>query len=117
MSMSATDFFQALGDSTRLRSLYLLQSEGELCVCELTHALNISQPKISRHLSRLKDSGVVLDRRAGQWIYYRINPDLPGWCHDTLQSCCSDLQSEASHGEDLARLKDMPNRPDARCCA
>lgn len=117
MTIKPTDFFQALADSTRLRSLLLLQCEGELCVCELTHALAISQPKISRHLARLRETEVVLDRRMGQWIYYRINPDLPGWCHETLQASSKELQAHADHASDLLRLKDMPNRPGARCCA
>ena len=50
--LNETDsFFRMLANSTRLRCLMLMQAEGELCVCELTHALNLSQPKISRHLA------------------------------------------------------------------
>ena len=82
--VSVENFFPALADPTRLRCLLLLAAEGELCVCELTHALDESQPKISRHLALLRESGVVLDRRQGQWIYYRINPDLPGWVREVL---------------------------------
>ncbi len=62
------DFFKMLADSTRLRCLMLMQAEGELCVCELTHALNLSQPKISRHLAHLRDAGVLLARRNGTWM-------------------------------------------------
>jgi ArsR family transcriptional regulator len=54
--LNETDaFFKMLADSTRLRCLLLMQAEGELCVCELTHALNLSQPKISRHLAHLRE--------------------------------------------------------------
>ena len=52
--MNADQFFKALSDLTRLRMLVLLSHEGELCVCELTHALDEIQPKISRHLAQLR---------------------------------------------------------------
>ncbi len=51
MSIDTKSLFQLLSDPTRLRCLLLMQVEGELCVCELTHALDLSQPKISRHLA------------------------------------------------------------------
>ena len=64
--LNETDtFFKMLADSTRLRCLLLMQAEGELCVCELTHALNLSQPKISRHLAHLREAGVLVARRNG----------------------------------------------------
>ncbi|MNF06466.1 HTH-type transcriptional repressor AseR [compost metagenome] len=79
-------------------------------------ALDDSQPKISRHLAQLRSSGLLLDRRQGQWVYYRLNPDLPGWVREVLQvtfQANSDwLQSNAS------RLQSMDERPvrDAACC-
>jgi biotin operon repressor len=75
--VTAENFFPALADPTRLRCLLLLATEGELCVCELTHALNESQPKISRHLAMLREAGIVSDRREGLWVHYRLSPDLP----------------------------------------
>ncbi len=85
--LNETDtFFKMLADSTRLRCLLLMQAEGELCVCELTHALNLSQPKISRHLAHLREAGVLVARRNGTWMNYRINPDLQGWALGILQT-------------------------------
>ena len=78
MKIDANSLFSALSNEIRLRCLVLLQLEGELCVCELTHALKLSQPMISRHLALLRDAGLVNDQRAGQWIYYQVNPELPG---------------------------------------
>ncbi|PMH45446.1 transcriptional regulator [Vibrio sp. 10N.286.49.B3] len=72
-------FFKLLSDETRLRCLLLLAREGDLCVCELTEAMEESQPKISRHLAQLRQSGVLVDERRGQWVYYQIASDLPGW--------------------------------------
>jgi len=63
---------KALADETRLRILQLLAA-GELCVCELMAVLGLPQSTVSRHLSYLKNSGWVDDRREGVWMYYRIN--------------------------------------------
>lgn len=102
-------FFRALSDATRLRCLLLLQSEGRLCVCELVHALGLSQPRISRHLGHLRDLGIVEDERRGQWMHYRLHPDLPDWAHDVLKAAS---RAEAlDEGRD--RLAHMPNRPPA----
>ncbi|MGC8733368.1 MAG: ArsR/SmtB family transcription factor, partial [Halothiobacillaceae bacterium] len=51
MELESHTFFHALSDPTRLRCLAMLHAQGELCVCELTRALGLSQPKISRHLA------------------------------------------------------------------
>jgi ArsR family transcriptional regulator len=64
--------FKALSDETRLRILKLLE-KGELCVCEIVAALNTIQPKISFHLSTLKEAGLIKDRKQGKWIHYRID--------------------------------------------
>jgi DNA-binding transcriptional ArsR family regulator len=65
------NIFKALSDETRLRVMKLLQ-ERELCVCELMQVLSMSQPRISRHLSVLKNAGLVDDRRDGKWVYYSL---------------------------------------------
>ncbi len=64
-------YFKALGDNTRLRILNLLL-HGELCVCDIHYVLKSSQPLVSRHLSYLKNSGMVTDRREGYRVYYRL---------------------------------------------
>jgi ArsR family transcriptional regulator len=62
--------FRALADPTRLRLLNLLAC-GETCVCELSDTLRVVQPKVSRHLARLKRAGLVEVRRNGKWTHYR----------------------------------------------
>lgn len=109
--------FRTLGDPTRLRTLVLLQQEGELCVCELTHALGIIQPKISRHLAILRAEGLVRDRRDGHWVYYRVNPELPDWKGNILRTCARGVRDESPFREDQQTLCDMPNRPGVHCCA
>jgi len=64
-------YFKALGDHNRLRIINLLL-HGELCVCDIQYVLENSQPNVSRHLSYLKNSGMVADRRDGYRIFYRL---------------------------------------------
>jgi len=63
--------FQGLSEGTRLRILNLLL-HGELCVCDLQYVLASAQPNVSRHLTYLKNAGLVLDRREGTRMYYRL---------------------------------------------
>lgn len=70
---SLTRLLKALSDETRLGIVALL-AHGELCVCHLEAALNLSQPNISRHMAILRSAGVVEPRRFGNWIYYRLAP-------------------------------------------
>ena len=117
MQFEAENLFRMCADPTRLRVLMLLQQEGELCVCELTHALALSQPKISRHLAHLRESQLLLAERHGHWMYYRINPDLPEWATAILKSTLTGSAHTEPFCSDHRILKDMPNRPDAACCA
>src|SRR6516225_4794660 len=64
-------YFKALGDNTRLRIINLLL-HGELCVCDIQYVLKNSQSNVSRHLSYLKNSGMVVDRRDGYRMFYRL---------------------------------------------
>ena len=68
------NIFKALADETRLRVLKLLQQR-ELCVCELMQVLGMSQPRISRHLSVLKNAGLVNERRQGRWVHYSLKKE------------------------------------------
>jgi len=117
MNIQAEQFFKILGDLTRLRVLALLSREGELCVCELTHALGEIQPKISRHLALLREAEVVLDRRQGQWIYYRLNSKLPDWAEAVLAETADGIAKQAPFSNDQRALSKMPNRPGSACCA
>lgn len=108
--------FKTLADETRWRICMLIAAEGELCVCELTAALEESQPKISRHLAQLRSSGLLQDRRSGQWIYYRLHPQLADWAQQVVQLACA--ADNPKFNDDLARLTAMGNRPERQaCCA
>ncbi len=71
-----SDTFKALSDETRLQIMTLLLENEELCVCDFVGALGQTQSKVSRHLRYLYHAGLVLDRREGLWMHYRISPDL-----------------------------------------
>lgn len=86
MTISALSLFKCMADETRLLCLLLIEREGELCVCELMSALEVSQPKVSRHLAQLRSCGLLEDRREAQWVYYRLSKELPKWVTELLSS-------------------------------
>ena len=114
--MQPVAFFKALADETRLKCLLLIQREGELCVCELMAALSESQPKVSRHLAQLKKAGLLVDRRQGQWVFYRINAEIAPWCQQVLGQTCDDNGSFLQ--DNVRNLCQMGGRPDRlkACC-
>lgn len=106
---SPAEVFKCLADETRVRATLLIVDQGELCVCELMCALADSQPKISRHLAQLRSAGLLLDRRQGQWVYYRLNLTLIHKCGransssvpgDPLESTCRSTDPGNSGLED-----------------
>jgi ArsR family transcriptional regulator len=115
MTPAPETLFHALSDPTRLRILALLTTEDELCVCELTHALGLSQPMISRHLAQLRASELASDRRAGQWIYYRLHPKLPKWTRRVLAETLAGIARAEPYRSDIKALHGMRGRPSNRC--
>ncbi|WP_434340722.1 ArsR/SmtB family transcription factor [Motilimonas cestriensis] len=92
------EYLKLLADETRLSCVLLIFQQKKMCVCELTEALQLSQPKISRHLALLRQSGVLTTERKGQWVYYQLAIDLPLWFCDLLQQLItSDALSKSYH--------------------
>ena len=96
--------FRCLADDTRLQLVLLIEAKGELCVCDLMAALDISQPKVSRHLQPLRESGLLLTRKTGQWVHYRLNPPLENWVYSVIS------ETAEAHPELI------PQMPQAGCC-
>lgn len=117
MNIEATELFKQMSDNTRLRCLLLIQAEGELCVCELIHAIGESQPKISRHLAHLRKSGLVLDRKEGLWVHYRLHPEIPQWVDAILKNTQMGSAELQPYVSDRLNLSEMANRPGSQCCA
>lgn len=67
--------FKALSDENRLKIVELLYEEGELCGCKLLENFNITQPTFSYHMKYLTESGMVIAKKKGSWIYYTLNKD------------------------------------------
>ncbi|EEO07589.1 transcriptional regulator ArsR family [Vibrio cholerae TM 11079-80] len=114
MIMLPHQFFKLLADETRVRCLLMIAREEKVCVAELTEALNESQPKISRHLALLRASGVVVDIRQGQWVFYRISDQLPGWMRKQIQGLVESNCLKQEYQQDIQRLAKMASRP--QCC-
>ncbi|SDH88562.1 ArsR family transcriptional regulator [Vibrio xiamenensis] len=107
-------FFKLLSDETRVRCLLLIVKEQCLSVGELTHALEQSQPKISRHLAQLRASGVLVDVRQGQWVFYRLAESLPGWMQLLIDNLVASNCLTKEYQQDSERLHAMAERP--VCC-
>ncbi|WP_269933642.1 metalloregulator ArsR/SmtB family transcription factor [Serratia liquefaciens] len=93
-SLTPLALFKNLSEETRLTLVLLLRQAGELCVCELVSALEESQPKVSRHLAMLRESGLLIDRREGKWIYYRLSPHMPAWAAAIIEQAYLSRQQQ-----------------------
>ncbi len=91
------EIYRALGDGYRLRILAMLNVR-ETCVCEMVELLPISQSAVSQHLKRLRQAGLVQERRQKYWIYYRLVETVP----DQVAALIAALPENA---EDAAWLK------------
>ena len=67
---------KALGHPVRLGIAVRLAAEPETCACDFTSCCDVGQPTVSHHLRVLREAGVVTSERRGQWIYYRLAPDV-----------------------------------------
>lgn len=88
-----------LGDKTRLAMMKLLQ-QNECCVCEFVEIFNISQSAISQHLRKLRDVGLVKEKRKGQWIFYSLNKDS-----DTYEMVLNILEFIPDQNERIKELE------------
>jgi ArsR family transcriptional regulator len=114
MMIDADALVQALADRTRLKALVLLTRESSLCVCELTAALDVSQPKMSRHLAALRALDIVEDARLANRVFYRLHPELPGWALGVLHGLAEGMVAASGFAAVQRRLHEFPNRPRQR---
>lgn len=94
---SLADALKALGDTTRLKIVSLLNTR-DCCVCELVPLFGISQPAVSKHMSRLKASGIVKENRKGMWVFYSLNKER-------LSEIGMALSNLPNMSEDLKKLE------------
>lgn len=98
------NIFKILSDETRLRIAVLL-AQGELCVCQISGVLDISQPKVSKHLTKLRDLGFVTDNRQERYVYYQLTNDNP-LLTGILRHILDNLEKYPQLTEDQKNLKD-----------
>ncbi len=82
--------FELLADSTRR--------------CRLVGALDLPQPKVSRHLAAMREAGLLVSRRKGTWILYRFDPQVPGWAMRVIGMMGEGARGEPEHATDSERL-------------
>jgi ArsR family transcriptional regulator len=116
MPITPEQLTRALADQTRLRILSLLSAHEELCVCNFTQALDMAQPKISRHLGILREALILQDRREGQWIHYRLHPNLPLWAVEAIRAIVRGCEDKQPYIDDLSQLQGSVIKP-VRFCA
>jgi ArsR family transcriptional regulator, arsenate/arsenite/antimonite-responsive transcriptional repressor len=118
---SLETLFKALADPTRLRILALLQA-GEICVCDIHGSLDVPQPTVSRHLAYLRKSGLVVGRKDGLWVHYRIATLSDPVLQTVLQAVNHALGHVAANDKDRRRLLKLADitplepTPSAKCC-
>ncbi|MGE3844352.1 MAG: ArsR/SmtB family transcription factor [Vicinamibacterales bacterium] len=117
------DTFKALADRTRLRILGLL-GNNEVCVCHLHDSLGLPQPTVSRHLAYLRRSGLVVTRRDGVWMHYRVSPSLAPEIRQVLATSVEALARLSTTAKDRAHfaksfgtLYVVPAESGGACCA
>jgi len=99
----ASELFKAFADPVRLRLLNLL-ARGEVCVCHLHGALELPQSTVSRHLAYLRKRGLVVGRKDGLWVHYRLAKPS-GDLHRTLLDCLAVCSRTERIGRDRQRLE------------
>jgi ArsR family transcriptional regulator, arsenate/arsenite/antimonite-responsive transcriptional repressor len=77
--------FLACSDTSRLRILNLIMTNGEMCITDLEHILEFTQTKTSRHLIYLKNSGILTSRKFNQWIFYQIKDEVQDMIQQIFQ--------------------------------
>lgn len=114
-SLLPLQLFKNLSDETRLSLVLLLREKGELCVCELVSILKETQPKISRHLALLRESGLLIDRRDGKWIHYRLSPHMPAWAAAVIEQAYLCQRDEILHFSQQAERDNATTNGKAVC--
>jgi len=102
--MNLLNIMKALGDETRLRILNLL-NEGELCVCELEHLLDINQSNASRHLNKLTVAELIVFEKRALYVYYNINKKVYDEFPLLLELINTELKRLEKCRNDLERLE------------
>ncbi len=107
---------KSLADATRVRVLAALRDD-ELCVCELSDALEISQSTLSTHLQVIREADLVQTRREGKWVYYALTPEARRLLKTLFAFFKDRLEADKLLRRDGTRLKKrLAERENGACC-
>ena len=95
--------FKALSEESRLRILSIL-FQMELCVCDIEDVLQLTQSNVSRHLTILKNAGIIKSYKNAQWIYYSINDDFKVESEELYRYLELRIKKLPTYKEDIERL-------------
>jgi ArsR family transcriptional regulator len=113
--MELSFIFKALGDDIRLRIFGLL-FKNELCVCDIESVLGISQVNVSRHLAKMKSSGVLTSKKKAQWVYYTVNRMLVVKHPELLEALDREIKNTTECKKDMKTLaKVKKSKKEADC--
>ena len=93
-NLSVSKLCKCLGDDLRLSLVCLMDVQREICVCDLVDALDAPQSTISRHLAQLRQCELVVARRQGTWMHYRLNPELPEWALTVIETLAGPARAQ-----------------------
>ena len=107
------DIFKALAEESRLRILALLM-QGEMCVCEIEDCLELTQSNASRHLTVLKNAGILTSTKKAQWAYYKLNDEFLKENQDLFNYISAKIKMFLGYETDIDQMqkckaKDMCN--------
>ena len=106
--MDLIEIFKALGDENRIRILNLLMRQ-ELCVCEIETLLDMTQSNASRHLNKLKTSGIITSEKKSQWVYYSVDNNFIEKNNLLYKFLKSKMDENTQWIKDMERLKKYKN--------
>ncbi len=108
---------KALSDTNRVRALIALRS-GELCVCQIIELLGLAPSTVSKHMTVLKQAGLVKNRKEERWMYYRLpnEDEMPLIVQKTLKWVFTALDHDSIIDEDHCSLKKIAGQDLTKLC-
>lgn len=104
-----SQIFKSVSEESRVRILHLLYRNGELTISDLEHILEYTQTKTSRHITYLKNSGIISARKVDQWVFYSIREEVEEIIHRIFEFLVKDvtLQKDQETYEILASNREL----------
>lgn len=116
MNIDVTKVFSSLANETRLRCLYLVMANKEVCVCEIVEALGITQPAASKALGALKKAGLLSDRKEANWNYFSLSKAMPLWMKTVVTATGKEQCKSPLHTLDQKRFETLDLRAGGPGC-